>query len=230
MRSVNLMLVNSSKGAGFRKMLDKNETQPEQNWAGTPAGTQRNPGDPFRQPRPAQKINDGQDRFSQSSPAQKTDGGQDQSLMSQARETTGKVVDQVQQQATSRLDEQKETATEGLQSVANAVRQAGHGLKQQGDGGITKYASEYGTKAAAQIERVTNYLRQRDANAIIEDVQDFARRKPAYFLGGAFLLGFAGVRFLKSSRPSVIPEHTPQANLALPPAPPPQPTMAPHIE
>jgi hypothetical protein len=206
-------------------MLDKNETQPEQNWAGSPAGTQRNSGDPFSQPSPAQKINDSP--FSESRPAQKINDPQDQSLMSQARETTGKVVDQVQEQATSKLDEQKKTAAQGLQSVADAVRQAGHSLKQQGHGGITTYASEYGTKAAAQIERVTNYLRQRDANAIIEDVQDFARRKPAYFLGGAFLLGFAGVRFLKSSTPSVIPERTP---LALPPASSPQPTMAPHIE
>jgi hypothetical protein len=36
----------------------------------------------------------------------------------------------------------------------------------------------------------------------VDEVENFARRRPAMFLGGAFLLGLAATRFLKSSRQS----------------------------
>jgi hypothetical protein len=42
-------------------------------------------------------------------------------------------------------------------------------------------------------------LQERDIDQIAFEVQDMARRQPAMFLGGAFLLGFMAARFLKSS-------------------------------
>ena len=145
--------------------------------------------------------------------------GQDKSLMDQAKDTTGLVVDKVQEQATTRFEEQKQTAVTGLSSVAGAVREVSDKLKQQEQGGIANYAGEYGKKAAEQIEGVTTYLREHDVNQLVDEVEGFARRQPAYFLGAAFLVGFVGVRFLKSSKPSM--PKTPVSNFnQLAPAPP----------
>lgn len=142
-------------------------------------------------------------------------------IVDQAKQTTSQVVGQVQEQAATRLDRQKENAAAGLGSVADAVRQMGQSLREQGgeQGAIVQYAAQYGDRAAEQIERLTNYLRQNDVNQLVREVEGFARRQPALFLGGAFLLGLTGARFLKSSAPAPeLPGTPPDASRALPPA------------
>ena len=126
-------------------------------------------------------------------------GGND--LLQHAKQTTSEVVDQVQQQAGSRIDRGKDQAASELQKVAGAVRQLGDQLgNNQEQGPIAHYAAEYGRKAADGLERLTNYLRQNDTRALMTEVENFGRRQPALLIGGAFLLGLAGARFLKSSK------------------------------
>ena len=120
-------------------------------------------------------------------------------LVQQAKATTSKVVDQVQQQASSKLNQQKDNAATDLKKVADAVRQMGDGLTGTEQGPIASYAAEYGKKAADTIERFTDYVRANDAKKLVREVERFGKAKPALFLGAAFLLGFAGARFLKSS-------------------------------
>jgi len=127
-------------------------------------------------------------------------GGND--LLQHAKQTTNEVVDQVQQQAGSRVNRQKDEAATDLEKVASAVRQLGEGLGGEEQGPIAHYAAEYGKKAAEGIERLTNYLRENDAKKLFTEVENFGRRQPALLLGGAFLLGLAGARFLKSSMPT----------------------------
>ena len=45
-------------------------------------------------------------------------------------------------------------------------------------------------------------MREKDVRQLVGEVQDFARRQPTLFFGGAVLLGFAALRFLKSAPPS----------------------------
>jgi hypothetical protein len=140
--------------------------------------------------------------------------------MDQAKQTTGQVVGQAQGQAATRLDRQKEAAAAGLSSVADAVRQMGQNLRGQAEGQspVVQYAAQYGERAADQIGRLTDYLRRNDVNHLVREVEGFARRQPALFVGGAFLLGLAGSRFLKSSRPAPeLPGAPPDASRALPP-------------
>jgi hypothetical protein len=47
---------------------------------------------------------------------------------------------------------------------------------------------------------VSNYLQNTDVSEMVDRTEEFARRRPALFLGGAFALGLLGARFLKSSR------------------------------
>ena len=152
---------------------------------------------------------------------QRTPPGGNDDLLQHAKQTTSEVVDQVQQQAGSRLNRQKEEAASELQRVAGAVRQLGEGLGGQDQGPIAHYAAEYGRKAADGLERLTNYLRQNDARAVVNELENLGRRQPTILIGGAFLLGLAGARFLKSSMPA---SESTNANVdrGLPP-PPPQP-------
>jgi len=128
---------------------------------------------------------------------QQNSGGQD--LLQQAKQTTNEVVSQVQEQANSQIKRQKETAATELSTVVNAVRRFGESLHNEGDGPITRFAAQYGDKAADSLDRVARYLREQDPKRLLNDVQNFGRRQPALLIGGAFLLGLAGARLIKTS-------------------------------
>jgi len=124
-------------------------------------------------------------------------GGQD--LLQQAKQTTNEVVNQVQQQANEQITHQKDAAADQLSTVVNAVRRFGETLNNEGGGPIARFAAQYGDKAADGLDRVARYLRDQDPKRLLNDVQNFGRRQPALMIGGAFLLGFAGARIIKSS-------------------------------
>jgi hypothetical protein len=128
---------------------------------------------------------------------QGTDGEQD--LLQHAKQATGNIVNRVQQQAGSQLTRQKETAATELSQVANAVRRLRENLPQQELGPIARVVGDYGEKAADSLERLSTYVRDKDPKQLLDDVQNFGRRQPALLLGGAFLLGFAGARLIRSS-------------------------------
>ncbi|HKP83984.1 MAG TPA: hypothetical protein VJT69_18350, partial [Pyrinomonadaceae bacterium] len=118
-------------------------------------------------------------------------GDQNQNLLQQAKQAGGEIVSQVQQQANTQIERQKETATNELSQVVSAVRQLGQTLSTgEANGPIARFAVQYSDKAANSLERMTNYLREQDPQRLLNDVQNFGRRQPALLLGGAFLLGF----------------------------------------
>ena len=129
---------------------------------------------------------------------QETTGGE-QDLLQHAKQATGNIVNKVQQQAGSQLTRQKETAATELSQVANAVRRLRENLPQEDLGPIARVVGDYGEKAANSIERLSTYVRDKDPKQLLDDVQNFGRRQPALLLGGAFLLGFAGARLIRSS-------------------------------
>ena len=91
--------------------------------------------------------------------------------------------------------QQMSRATGTLSSVASALRHTGSQLREQDQGAIATYLD----KASLQIERVSSHLDNKDLGEIMHEVEVYARREPAIFLGGAFVLGLIGARFLKSS-------------------------------
>lgn len=114
---------------------------------------------------------------------------------SQTQGTAGEVADQAKEQARSQAAQQKERATEGLGSVAQALRQTSGSLREQEQSTVARYVED----AAGQVERLAGYLRERSPEELLHETEQFARREPAFFLGGAFALGLMGARFLKSS-------------------------------
>jgi len=123
----------------------------------------------------------------------------EQDLLQHAKNATGEIVGQVQQQAGEQITRQKDSAATELTTVVNAVRRFGQTLTAEGNGPISHYAAEYGDKAADSLERLTTYIREQDPKQLLQDVQNFGRRRPALLLGGAFLLGFAGARLIRST-------------------------------
>jgi hypothetical protein len=108
----------------------------------------------------------------------------------------GGLMDRVRQGANSQLSSQKNKATDGIGTVAQAVRKTTQHLRDQQHETIAHYVDE----AANQLERVSNQLRNKDVGELMQDAQRFARRRPAVFIGSAFAIGLLGARFLKSSR------------------------------
>jgi len=121
--------------------------------------------------------------------------GAAQDVMQQTKETAGQVVDQAKEQATSRMDDRKDQFATSFGSVADALRQASNHLRQNEQAPIAQYAD----KAAERVEQWANNLRGKDVQEIMRDVEDYARRQPALFLGGAFVVGLLAARFLKST-------------------------------
>ena len=104
------------------------------------------------------------------------------------------VMDQVKQQASSRVNEQKTRAIDGLGTVASAIRQASEHLRTE-----NQTLAAYADKAVDQIQLFADRMRDKDPAEMIRDAEQFARRNPAAFVGGAFVIGLALTRFLKSS-------------------------------
>ncbi len=125
--------------------------------------------------------------------------GRDEHLLQHAKQAGGEIVNQVQQRAGSQINRQKEAAAEQVSQVANSVRRIRETLSQPENGPLARYAADYSDMAANRLEQFSNYIREKDPKQLLDDVQNFGRRRPALLLGGAFLLGFAGARLIKSS-------------------------------
>lgn len=114
----------------------------------------------------------------------------------QAQQVAGQVVDTAKAQTTDRLSAGKDQIATTVDTVAQSIRQSSQGLRDQDQAAVAGYADQ----AADRLAGAASYLRERDVTEIVADVEDFARRQPAAFLGAAFGLGLLAARFIKSSR------------------------------
>ena len=120
--------------------------------------------------------------------------------MNQAGTSSGSsesIVGRVRDRATEQLNTQKNKATEGLGSVAHAVRDTTQRLRDENHDTVARFVEQ----AADQIERFSSGLKNKDVGELVNDAQRLARRQPALFVGGAFAVGLLSARFLKSSSP-----------------------------
>jgi hypothetical protein len=136
--------------------------------------------------------------------AVKTQAG---NLTEQAKEVASDAGDKLRASVT----EQKAAGADYVGNVANIIRRTAYEF----DSDIPQ-AGHYIRKAAAQLDNVSDAMRNRNMSEIVGNVQDFARKQPTAFFGAAVLLGFAAVRFLKSGTsnvPSAVANTAPQPNI-----------------
>jgi hypothetical protein len=117
-------------------------------------------------------------------------------VASQAKDAASSVVSQAQGAVQPQVESQKARAADQLGSLADAARETSQKLHQKYQHGVADVVD----KGADRIEYVANYLRNHDLGQVVDDVENYSRRQPAMFVGGALALGFIAARFLKSSR------------------------------
>lgn len=108
-----------------------------------------------------------------------------QDAAEQAKQKAGEVADQAKQTTASRANEQKDKAADSLGSVARAFDDVGNQLRDQ-----NPTMAHYADMASDKIEQFASQISNRDVTDLLGDVEDFARRNPAAFLGGA--IAYAG--------------------------------------
>lgn len=120
-----------------------------------------------------------------------------------AGQAATEVVGQAKEKASSLIGEQKNHLAAGIGTVADSIREIGENLQHETAGGETNqvaaFAGKYGGSLAEQVEKISQYVEDRDLGELARDAEQFARRNPTLFVGGAFALGILAARFLKSS-------------------------------
>jgi hypothetical protein len=113
----------------------------------------------------------------------------------QAQEKAQEAAGQAKSRAREQIDQRSTQAGEQVATTAEDLKSVSQTLREQGKEQPAKMADQ----AAERVERVGNYLQQSDADQILSDVEDFARRQPWAVVAGGLVLGMAAARFMKAS-------------------------------
>jgi hypothetical protein len=95
--------------------------------------------------------------------------------------------------------EQKAAGADYLDTVARAIHRAAREFEAD-----VPQAAHYIRRAGGQVSSVASAVRQGDLRDLVTEVEEVARRQPALFFGGALVLGFVALRFLKSAPASPV--------------------------
>jgi hypothetical protein len=123
-------------------------------------------------------------------------------LKQQARETAAEVkegvrevAEDVKEQVRASATKQKDVAAQQMGGLAHALQTASDDLHGRGQ----DTAAAWVRQVAAGLERASGTVRERNVDDLIGSVEDFARRQPVAFIGGAVAAGFGLARLMKSS-------------------------------
>jgi len=131
-----------------------------------------------------------------------TDAGTGEQVKDKATEVAGQAQEKAQQaagqareQVRTQIDQRSTDAGEKVSAQGSDLRAVGDQLREQGKDGPAKLADQ----AAHHVERAGSWLTESDADKILHDVEDAARKNPWAVVAGGVALGFAASRFLKAS-------------------------------
>ena len=94
----------------------------------------------------------------------------------------------------SSLKSSTSVAAVALSTVAQSLLSSSQQLRDQ-----QNPATGLLEQAAGKLEQAAQSLESADMDTVVRRTESWARRNPALFLAGAFLVGVAGARFLRSS-------------------------------
>lgn len=121
-----------------------------------------------------------------------------QGAKDRVQETAHQARGQMSQQLHSQVDQRSTQMGEQAYSWAQAMRSTAEQLRGQGQDAPARLADS----SAQRMERLGTYLRDSNANRILDDVEDFARRQPWLIAAAGAIAGFMGSRLLKASSTS----------------------------
>jgi hypothetical protein len=135
--------------------------------------------------------------MSQSHPPGSAEGRkQAEAAARETEELARAVKEETRETARAVADSQRRVAAGRLHGLSAGLRDSARSLEIHEEG---RYAAPWVERAAEGLDRVAATLEQEDAQGLVARSEDFARRNPAVFLGGAAAAGFALARFLRSS-------------------------------
>jgi len=143
----------------------------------------------------------------------------------QAQEKAQQAAGQAQLRVREQLDQRSSQLGEQVHRQASDLRAVSEALRDQGN----HRPAQAVERLAGYAEQAGGYLREKDADTMLSDAEDFGRRRPGAVAAGALALGFAASRFLKASssrrysaraadRPRLSPPESPWVGSEVPPA------------
>ena len=120
-----------------------------------------------------------------------------------AREEAERLKEKAESRLRSAAEEQKHFAAENIDHVARALHRSSAEL----EGEHQTTAARYMSWAAGELERVSESLREKDLQTVLQQTEALARRQPAIFFGGAVTTGFLLARFSRARRPATLLQH-----------------------
>ena len=121
--------------------------------------------------------------------------GQAQAAADELKQHARDLAEDAKTRARAAANQQKDAAAERVHGFASALRTAADDLS----GRDQRLSASCVEQAADSLERVSGALQGQDFDELMGSVEDFARRQPVAFLGGAVLTGLVLARFMKSS-------------------------------
>jgi len=103
--------------------------------------------------------------------------------------------DLAHRQVNDQLTAQLGRAADSIERIRGILARTG---KELGGAGLRSIGEPLG-QASGVLGGLAGYLRESDLDSLLSDVERFARRQPAVFLGGCFALGFILARVVKTS-------------------------------
>ncbi len=91
------------------------------------------------------------------------------------------------------FEDRKAAGADKVKGISSAIRRAADELE-----GELPPAATYIRRAADEIDAMADAVQRRDVRQMLSDVQSFAKRQPAAFLGATVLGGFAVMRLLRT--------------------------------
>jgi hypothetical protein len=116
-------------------------------------------------------------------------------VASQAQDRAREAAGQARGRVRDQVDERSTEVGRRIGSGAGDARSVAEELRSQGKDAPARYVDQ----AAERAERLGGYLERSDGDAILRDVEDFARRNPWALAAAGLALGFAASRMLKAS-------------------------------
>ncbi len=110
-------------------------------------------------------------------------------------------------------EDQRRRAAETIGGVAEVLHRTAKDIDSENE-----TMARYTDMAASRLDDLSRTLRQANWNDLVDGAEEFARRQPWWFIGGAVAAGFVAARLLKSTAPVAGAPMAPPAPSPYPPA------------
>jgi hypothetical protein len=131
-----------------------------------------------------------------------------ESLKEKAGQVASRVTEEIREETSKRargfLSGKKEDLAEELHKTAEVFRESSNRFQEREQGTAAKYVNQI----AAQADRFSRYLSEKDLDQLASEIEVVARRSPMLFLISAFTSGFIMSRFLRSPGAAASPSAT----------------------